>query len=63
MRVRKEVAKYPGRHELIEIDIEDPTVGLQLEEAFGINHTCWGHENTSNRNDTIPVDELHRRVL
>mmetsp|Transcript_24435 Transcript_24435/g.37385 ORF Transcript_24435/g.37385 Transcript_24435/m.37385 type:complete len:305 (-) Transcript_24435:275-1189(-) len=57
-RVREEVAKYPGRHELIEIDIEDPTVGRQMEEAFGVNRTCWGHSNTGNHNDAVPADEL-----
>jgi len=61
-RVREEVAKYPGRHELIEIDIEDPTVGWQMEEAFGTSHTCWGKKNTAKHNDTvISVEELHRR--
>ncbi len=59
-RVRKEVAKYPGRHELIEIDIEDPSVGWQMEEAFGVNHTCWGKSNTANHNDTVPAEELQR---
>ena len=61
-RVREEVAKYPGRHELIEIDIEDPTVGWQMEEAFGTNHACWGKKNTAKHNDTvISVEELQRR--
>mmetsp|Transcript_9381 Transcript_9381/g.16044 ORF Transcript_9381/g.16044 Transcript_9381/m.16044 type:complete len:297 (+) Transcript_9381:105-995(+) len=61
-RVREEVAKYPGRHELIEIDIEDPTVGWQMEEAFGTSHTCWGKKNTAKHNDTvISVEELQRR--
>ena len=57
-RVRKEVEKYPGRHELVEIDIEDPAVGRQMEEAFGVNRTCWGHSNTGNHNDAVPADEL-----
>jgi len=61
-RVREEVAKYPGRHELIEIDIEDPMVGWQMEEAFGTSHTCWGKKNTAKHNDmVISVEELHRR--
>ena len=59
-RVRKEVAKYP-EHTLIEIDIEDPTAGLQMEEAFGINHTCWGHINRARHNDTVSNEELQRR--
>eukprot|EP00986_Skeletonema_menzelii_P020169 scaffold30419_cov154-Skeletonema_menzelii.AAC.5 len=57
-RVREEVAKYPGRHELIEIDIEDPTVGWQMEEAFGINRTCWGKKNTAKHNGTLSEEEL-----
>ena len=59
-RVRKEVAKYPGRHELIEIDIEDPSVGWQMEEAFSINHTCWGHMNTARHNFSVSAEELQR---
>ena len=59
-RVRKEAAKYPGRLKLIEIDIEDPLVGWQLEEAFGVNHTCWGKSNEGNHNDAVPSEELQR---
>jgi len=58
-RVRKEVAKYPG-HELIEIDIEDPMVGWQMEEAFGINQTCWGENNAGTKAVSVSVDELQR---
>ena len=59
-RVRKEVAKYPGRHELIEIDIEDPSVGWGMEEAFGVSRTCWGKSNTGIHHDTVPAEELQR---
>ena len=59
-RVRKEVAKYPGRHELIEIDIEDPSVGWQMEDLFGVNRTCWGISNAANHNDAIPTEQLQR---
>jgi hypothetical protein len=58
-RVRKEVAKYPG-HELIEIDIEDAMVGWQMEEAFGINQTCWGKNNAGTKVVSVSVDELQR---
>ncbi len=58
-RVRKEVALYPGL-ELIEIDIEDPMVGWQMEEAFGINHTCWGRSNAGTKAVSVSVDELQR---
>jgi len=60
-RVREEVAKYPGRHELIEIDIEDPTVGWQMEEVFGTNHACWDKKNAAKHNGTVSVNELQRR--
>lgn len=59
-RVRKEVAKYPGRHKLIEIDIEDPSVGWQMEDLFGVNRTCWGISNAANHNDAIPTEQLQR---
>lgn len=59
-RVREEVAKYPGRHELVEIDIEDPKVGWQLEEVFGVNRTCWGKKNGAVHNDTVSEEELQR---
>eukprot|EP00984_Skeletonema_dohrnii_P016203 scaffold7152_cov148-Skeletonema_dohrnii-CCMP3373.AAC.4 len=63
-RVREEVAKYPGRHELIEIDIEDPMVGWQMEEAFGTNHTCWGQKNTAKHNDTTnEANKTFRRLV
>ncbi len=60
-RVRAEVAKYPERHKLVEIDIEDPKVGWQLEEAFGTNHTCWGKQNAGKRHVPISEEELQRR--
>jgi len=44
-RVRRTIAKYPGRHELIEIDIEDPKAGFRMEEAFGVSKSCWGQTN------------------
>ena len=59
-RVREEVAKYPGS-ELIEIDIEDPLVGWQMEEAFGTNHTCWGDRNGGyTKNIMVTEEELQR---
>jgi len=59
-RVREEVAKNP-RHTLIEIDVEDPTAGEQLEVYFGVNRTCWGQRNANKRNnDAIPLNELGR---
>jgi hypothetical protein len=58
-RVRKTIAKYPG-HQLVEIDIEDPTEGWQLEEVFGVNRSCWGKTNIHVSNDTVSMDELHR---
>jgi hypothetical protein len=49
-RVREVVAK--SGHALIEIDMEDPLVGWQMEDAFGVNHTCWGHYNARTTNET-----------
>lgn len=60
-RVREEVAKYPGRHKLIEINIEDPMLEWQLEEMFGITHTCWGKKNPARHNDTVSEDEFQTR--
>ena len=45
----------------IEIDIEDPMVGWQMEEVFGTNHTCWGKQNVARHNDTVSEEELQRR--
>ena len=56
-RVRKEVAQY-RQHELVEIDIEDPMVGLQMEKMFGTNHTCWRKENVSRNKNPISEEEL-----
>ena len=58
-RVRSTIAKYPG-HELIEVDIEDPTAGLRMEEAFGVSHACWAKTNIQVHNDAVSMDELHR---
>ena len=59
-RVREEVSKNP-RHTLIEIDVEDPTAGEQLEAYLGVNRTCWGQGNANKRNnDAIPLHELGR---
>ncbi|KAL7453502.1 LOW QUALITY PROTEIN: hypothetical protein ACHAWC_005167 [Mediolabrus comicus] len=56
----EEVSKNP-RHTLIEIDMEDPTAGEQLEAYLGVNRTCWGQGNANKRNnDAIPLHELGR---
>jgi hypothetical protein len=57
-RVRKTIAKYPG-HELVEIDIEDPTEGWKLEDVFGVKRSCWGKTNIHVSNDSVSMDELH----
>ena len=51
-RVRRTIAKYPGRHELIEIDIEDPKAGIRMEGAFGVSKSCWGQTNIRMHNLT-----------
>ncbi|KAL7516987.1 hypothetical protein ACHAWX_001952 [Stephanocyclus meneghinianus] len=42
--IRKFVSSHPS-HELIELDIASPYVGVQLENIFGINRSCWGEAN------------------
>uniref|UniRef100_A0A7S1BAW9 Sulfotransferase domain-containing protein n=1 Tax=Corethron hystrix TaxID=216773 RepID=A0A7S1BAW9_9STRA len=43
-KLRKFVAEYPT-HKLIEVDIDDPRAGEQLQAAFGIDAQCWGQSN------------------
>ena len=45
-RVRDIVARNPS-HTLVEVDIEDPTVGQRMEDMFGIEKSCWGHANVN----------------
>ena len=45
-RVRDIVARNPS-HTLVEVDIEDPTVGQRMEDMFGIEKSCWGHKNVN----------------
>ncbi|KAL3788952.1 hypothetical protein HJC23_000236 [Cyclotella cryptica] len=43
-RVRSLISNYPS-HSLVEIDIEDPTVGDYLAKVFGIGKSCLGRKN------------------
>ena len=45
-RVRDIVARNPS-HTLVEVDIEDPTVGQRMSDMFGIEKSCWGHTNVN----------------
>ena len=45
-RVRELVSKYPS-HSLVEIDIEDVSIGERMSEMFGINESCWRHANAN----------------
>ena len=45
-RVRDIVAQNPT-HSLVEVDIEDPDIGQQMEDIFGIGKSCWGHTNVN----------------
>ena len=45
-RVRDIVARNPS-HTLVEVDIEDPTIGQRMEDMFGIEKSCWGHANVN----------------
>lgn len=45
IRVRELVAN--SEHHLIEVDIEDNTIGQRMSEMFGISESCWGHANVN----------------
>mmetsp|Transcript_30734 Transcript_30734/g.52477 ORF Transcript_30734/g.52477 Transcript_30734/m.52477 type:complete len:348 (+) Transcript_30734:63-1106(+) len=45
-RVRSLLDGHP-LHKLVEVDIEDPTVGERMENLFGISQSCWGHKNVN----------------
>ena len=45
-RVRDIVARNPS-HTLVEVDIEDPTIGQRMSDMFGIRKSCWGHSNVN----------------
>jgi hypothetical protein len=47
-RVRDFVAKHPS-HALIEVDIEDPSVGEFLSQAFDIDASCWKQSNKNSK--------------
>ena len=61
-RIRSFVRKY-NSHALVEIDIESDSAGRKLEEKFGINHQCWGKQNSApaaqnpSRSYTNPTEE------
>ena len=42
--IREFVKRYPS-HALVEIDISDPMAGEVLAESFGLDGSCWTHEN------------------
>ena len=46
LRVREIVASSQGHH-LVEVDIEDTTIGGRMSEMFGISESCWGHANVN----------------
>jgi hypothetical protein len=43
-RVREFVVRHPT-HRLVEVAIDTPTAGQVMEDAFGIDRSCWGHGN------------------
>ena len=45
-RVRDIVSQHSS-HTLVEVDIEDPTVGQYMEDIFGIRKSCWGRMNAN----------------
>lgn len=47
-RVRAVVARNPNQT-LVEIDIEDPSVGSYLADVFDVDERCWGRRNVNAR--------------
>lgn len=45
-RVRNFCKRYPT-HRLVEVDIDSPTAGQVMQDAFGIDKTCWAHTNNA----------------
>lgn len=45
-RVRNLIAKYPS-HNLVEIDIEDPSTAEYMSDVFDLDANCWGHANVN----------------
>lgn len=45
LRVRELVEN--SDHHLIEVDIEDSTIGQRMSQMFGISEGCWGHANVN----------------
>ena len=45
----KKVRNLVPSHRLVEIDLEDPRIGIKLEEIFGIDKSCWGRANINPR--------------
>ena len=41
----RDFVKHHPQHALVEVNISDPRAGTQMADAFGLNATCWGHQN------------------
>jgi hypothetical protein len=50
-RVREFVDRHPT-HRLVEVEIDQPSAGQVMEDAFGIDRSCWGHGNKA---DNMPI--------
>jgi hypothetical protein len=50
-RVREFVDRHPT-HRLVEVEIDQPSAGQVMEDAFGIDRSCWGHGNKA---DAMPI--------
>eukprot|EP00566_Odontella_aurita_P017784 CAMPEP_0113593292 /NCGR_PEP_ID=MMETSP0015_2-20120614/38354_1 /TAXON_ID=2838 /ORGANISM="Odontella" /LENGTH=260 /DNA_ID=CAMNT_0000499989 /DNA_START=1 /DNA_END=783 /DNA_ORIENTATION=+ /assembly_acc=CAM_ASM_000160 len=47
-RIRAFARAHPS-HSFLEVDIESSDAGMMMEDAFGIDHSCWGHKNKSDK--------------
>ena len=45
-RVRQLIANHPSQT-LVEIDIEDSTIGQHMSDIFDVHESCWGHANAN----------------
>ena len=45
-RVRDVISKSPSST-LVEVDIEDPTTSVRMEDIFNIPRSCWGQANVN----------------
>ena len=58
--IRNFVSTHPS-HALVEVDISDVNAGNVLGDAFGLDSTCWSHEN-KNIDEAIDVNAFNHAI-